>query len=238
MTKNARGGAAAAGKLAESAAAAVADVHDGATVMVGGFGSVGAPSFLIAALLAKGVRDLTVIANDCLEWTGRPSLDQLVGAGQVRKIIASFPVAGSAARRNRTEERFLAGDVTIELTPQGTLAERIRAGGAGIPAFYTPTGVGTVAAAGKEVRVFNGREYLLETALTADFALIHAYRADPLGNLVYRRAARNFNPIMAMAGRITIAEVEELLTPGMLDPETVVTPGIFVQRIVVTGRPE
>jgi 3-oxoadipate CoA-transferase alpha subunit len=233
-----RTGAAPAGKLAASAAAAVADIRDGATVMAGGFGSVGAPSLLIAALLASGVRDLTVITNDCLEWTGRASIDQLVGAGQVRRLIASFPVPGSGSRPNRTEAKYVAGLIDVEITPQGTLAERIRAGGAGIAAFFTPAGAGTVAAAGKEVRSFDGRAHVLETALTADFALIHAYRADPSGNLVYRRAARNFNPVMATAARVTIAEVEEVVEVGSLDPEAVVTPGIYVHRIVAAGRPE
>ncbi|MCX6024224.1 MAG: CoA transferase subunit A [Chloroflexi bacterium] len=225
-------------KVRGSPAEALAGLADGATVMFGGFGSVGAPSFLIAALLESGVRDLTVIANDCLEWTGRPSVDQLVGAGQVRRVIASFPVGGSPARRNRTEERYVAGEVALELVPQGTFAERIRAGGAGIAGFYTPTGAGTVVAEGKETRMFNGREHVLELPLTADFALIRAYRADPAGNLVYRGSARNFNPLMAMAGAITVVEVEELVPLGALDPEAVVTPGIFVQRIVVVGRPE
>jgi 3-oxoacid CoA-transferase subunit A len=216
-------------KVFDSAAAAIHDVLDGATIMFGGFASAGSPSNLVLALYEKGTRDLTGIANNI--GLG-DKLVMLCERKQLRKMIASFAIRASTKRWNLFEELYAKGEVELELVPQGTLAERIRAGGAGIPAFYTPTGVGTVVAEGKRVESFDGREYLMERALTADFAFIRAYKADRLGNLVYRKASRNFNEIMATAARVTIAEVEEIVEPGELDPETIVTPAVFVDRIV------
>jgi len=216
-------------KVFESPAAAIHDVFDGATIMFGGFVSAGSPTNLILALYEKGTKDLTGVANNI--GLG-DKLDILCEKRQLRKMIASFAIRASARRQSLFEQLYAKGEVELELVPQGTLAERIRAGGAGIPAFYTPTGAGTVVAEGKETRVFDGREYLLERALTADFAFVRAYKADRLGNLVYRKASRNFNEPMAMAARVTIAEVEEIVAPGELDPEHVVTPGIFVHRLV------
>ncbi len=218
-------------KVVPSALEAVADVPDGATLMVGGFGLCGIPENLIAALRERGTKDLTVISNNA--GVDDFGLGLLLQTRQIRKMIATY-----VGENRLFEQQFLEGELEVELVPQGTFAERIRAGGAGIPAFYTPTGVGTVVAEGKERRVFDGREYLLERALTADFALVKAWRGDPMGNLVYRKTARNFNPIMAMAGRITIAEVEELVPVGGLDPDEVHTPGIFVQRILQGERYE
>ena len=213
---------------------AVADIPAGATIMFGGFTGVGVPSRLIEALHRLGVRGLSAIMNDCSGgWrSGQTDVSRLVAAGQVRKVVASYPVPGSPTRQSAFEELHQRGLIELELVPQGSLAERIRAGGAGIAAFYTPTGAGTLLAQGKETRTFGGREHVLEHALTADFALVRAYRADRLGNLVYRRAARNFNPAIATAGRVTIAEVDEIVEPGALDPEAIVTPGIYVDRIV------
>ncbi len=202
---------------------------DGATIMFGGFVSAGSPTNLILALREKGTKNLTGIANNI--GLG-DKLDILCEKKQLRKMIASFAVRASAKRQSLFEQLYAKGEVELELVPQGTLAERIRAGGAGIPAFYTPTGVGTVVAEGKRVESFDGREYLMERALIADFAFIRAYKADRLGNLVYRKASRNFNEIMATAARITIAEVEEIVEPGELDPEAIVTPAVFVDRIV------
>jgi 3-oxoacid CoA-transferase subunit A len=212
-------------KTFASSDAAVADMFDGATVMLGGFGICGIPENLIAALVRKGVKGLHTIANNVgVDGFG---MGLMLEAG----MIASH--TGSYVGENRLlESLVISGKLKVDLVPQGTLAERIRAGGAGIPAFYTPAGVGTVVAEGKEVREFNGRPYLLEHALTADFALVKAWRGDRMGNLVYRKTARNFNPMMATAARITIAEVEELVEPGQIDPDTVVTPGIYVTRIV------
>ena len=200
-------------------------IGDGATILVGGFGLVGIPQGLIQGLRRKGVKDLTIISNNAglADW----GLGLLMTSRQVRKIIGSY-VGGN----KEGERQLLAGEVEVELVPQGTLAERIRAGGAGIPAFYTPAGIGTVIAEGKEVRSFEGRDYLLERALTADFALVKAWRGDALGNLVYRRTARNFNPAMATAGAVTIAEVEELVEPGTIDPDHVHTSCVYVQRLV------
>ena len=205
---------------------AVADIPDGATIMVGGFGLCGIPENLILALVETGVKDLTVISNNCGvdDW----GLGLLLQKRQIRKMIASY-----VGENKEFECQLMAGEIEVELIPQGTLAERIRAGGAGIPAFYTPAGVGTQVAEGKEIRVFNGKEYLLEYALTADFALIRAYKGDRMGNLVYNKTAQNFNAMMAAAGKITIAEVEELVEPGDLDPNFIHTPGIYVQRMVV-----
>lgn len=205
---------------------AVADIPDGATIMVGGFGLCGIPENLILALVETGVKDLTVISNNCGvdDW----GLGLLLQKRQIRKMIASY-----VGENKEFERQLMAGEIEVELIPQGTLAERIRAGGAGIPAFYTPAGVGTQVAEGKEIRVFNGKEYLLEYALTADFALIRAYKGDRMGNLIYNKTAQNFNTMMAAAGKITIAEVEELVEPGDLDPNFIHTPGIYVQRMVV-----
>ena len=205
--------------------AAVADIPNGATLMIGGFGLCGIPENLIAALVRKGVTGLHTISNNMgVDGFG-------MGLMLEADMIASH--VGSYVGENKLlETRVLAGQLDLTLVPQGTLAERIRAGGAGIPGFYTPTGVGTAVAEGKEVREFNGRSYLLETALVADYALIKAWRGDRLGNLVYRKTARNFNPMMAAAARITIAEVEELVEPGEIDPDHVITPGIYVARIV------
>ena len=213
-------------KTVASADAAVADIPDGATIMAGGFGLCGTPEKLIAALHRRGVKNLSIISNNCgIDGKG---LGVLLEAGQVRKITASY------VGENKTFERlFLQGALDVELCPQGTLAERIRAAGAGIPAFYTATGCGTKVAEGKEVRVWNGRPTILETALAADFALVKAWRGDRVGNLIYRKTTRNFNPMMATAARVTIAEVEELVAPGALDPDHVHTPGIYVKRIVL-----
>ena len=205
---------------------AVADIPDGATIMVGGFGLCGIPENLILALVETGVKDLTVISNNCGvdDW----GLGLLLQQKQIRKMVSSY-----VGENKEFERQLMAGEIEVELIPQGTLAERIRAGGAGIPAFYTPAGVGTQVAEGKEIRVFNDKEYLLEYALTADFALIRAHKGDRMGNLVYNKTAQNFNAMMAAAGKITIAEVEELVEPGDLDPNFIHTPGIYVQRMVV-----
>ncbi|WP_153730481.1 CoA transferase subunit A [Sporosarcina obsidiansis] len=204
---------------------AVANIQDGATLMVGGFGLVGIPEQLILALVEKGVKDLTVISNNCGvdDW----GLGLLLQQKQIKKIIGSY-----VGENKEFERQVLAGEIEVELTPQGTLAEKIRAGGAGIPAFYTPAGVGTQIAEGKEVRVFNGKEYLLEEALHADFALIRAAKADRLGNLLYNKTAQNFNPIMATAATFTITEVEEIVEVGLLDPAMIHTPSIYVQGIL------
>jgi 3-oxoacid CoA-transferase subunit A len=212
-------------KVVDSCDQAVADIPNGATLMLGGFGLCGIPENLIAALVRRGVRGLHIISNNM--GTDGFGLGLMLEAG----MIASF--FGSYVGENRLlESQMIAGEIKVTLVPQGTLAEQIRAGGAGIPAFYTPAGVGTVVADGKETRVFGNREYLLEHALTADFALIKAWKGDRMGNLVYRKTARNFNPMMATAAKTTIAEVEQLVEPGELDPEHVITPGIFVKRIV------
>jgi 3-oxoacid CoA-transferase subunit A len=216
-------------KVLTSFAEAVADVGDGATLIVGGFGLSGIPERSIAALRDAGVVDLTVVSNNC--GVDDFGLGVLLANRQIKKMISSY------VGENKTFERqYLSGELEVDLVPQGTLAERIRAGGAGIPAFYTPTGVGTPIADGKEVKEFDGRSYLLERAITADFALVKAWRADPLGNLVFRKTARNFNPLAAMAGRVTIAEVEELVDVGELDPDAIHTPGVFVQRVLL-GAP-
>jgi 3-oxoacid CoA-transferase subunit A len=211
-------------KVFESADAALHDVPEGATVMLGGFGLCGIPENSIAALIRRGVRGLHTISNNMgVDGFG---LGLMLEAG----LIASH--TGSYVGENKLlEQQVIAGKLKVNLIPQGTLAERIRAGGAGIPAFYTPAGVGTVIAEGKETREFDGKMYLLEKALHADFALIKAWRGDRAGNLVYRRTARNFNPMMATAARVTVAEVEELVEPGELDPDLIHTPGIYVQRI-------
>ena len=211
-------------KVFPNADEAIHDIFDNATLMVGGFGMSGVPVDLIHALKSKGVTGLTVISNNA--GTDTFGLGLLLETRQITKV------KGSYVGENRLFESLaLRGELDLELIPQGTLAERIRAGGAGIPAFYTPAGVGTVVADGKECREFKGKRYLLEHALSADFALVKAWKGDRMGNLIYRKTARNFNPMMATAARITIAEVEELVEPGQLDPNFVVTPGIYVKRI-------
>jgi 3-oxoacid CoA-transferase subunit A len=197
--------------------------------MVGGFGLCGIPEHLIVALLRKQVKDLTIISNNAgVDGFG---LGLLIESKQITKLVGTY-----VGENKLLEDLVLRGEIEMELNPQGTFAERIRAGGAGIPAFYTPTGAGTVIAEGKEVREFGGRRYLLEYGLTADFALVKAWKGDRWGNLIYRKTARNFNPIMATAARITIAEVEELVELGGLDPNCIITPGIYVKRIVQGGR--
>jgi 3-oxoacid CoA-transferase len=221
-------------KIVASAAAAVADVRDGATLLFGGFGVVqGWPNSILMALRDRGARDLALVFNT--PGVGPLSAQVLAEAGLVRKIIASF--AAYPTRRTAIEDQIQAGRIALELVPQGTLAERVRAGGAGIPAFYTPTGVGTAVAEGKERRTFGGREYILETALTADFAFVRAHRGDRLGNLTYRRGGRNLHPPFATGGRVTVAEVDEVAAAGAIDPECVVTPGIYVDRVVRTEHP-
>jgi 3-oxoacid CoA-transferase subunit A len=212
-------------KLVESADAAVADIPDGATLMVGGFGLCGNPEHLIAALHRRKVKDLVLVSNNC--GTTELGLGVLLQARQIRKIVASY-----VGENKEFERQFLSGELEVELVPQGTLAERIRAGGAGIGGFYTATGVGTQVAEGKETRVLDGRAYLLELPLRADFALVRARRADTWGNLVYRKTTRNFQPMMAAAAKVTIAEAEELVAPGEIDPDAVMTPGIYVKRLV------
>lgn len=216
-------------KVVASADAAVADVPDGATLVVGGFGLCGIPENLIAALVRRGVKQLTVVSNNCGvdDW----GLGLLLRTRQIRKMVSSY-----VGENAEFERQFLSGELEVELVPQGTLAERIRAGGAGIPGFYTPAGVGTLVADGKEIKDFDGREYVLERGIVGDFSLVAAWKADRLGNLVYRKAARNFNPMAATAGRVSIAEVEQLVEVGQLDPECVHTPGVFVQRVVVAPR--
>jgi 3-oxoadipate CoA-transferase alpha subunit len=209
---------------------AVTGIEDGATVMIGGFGNAGMPRALIDALIAQGARDLTIVNNNA--GNGDAGLAALLAAGRVRKIICSFPRQSDS---HVFDGLYRAGKIELELTPQGNLAERIRAAGAGIGAFFTPTGFGTLLAEGKETRNIHGRDYVLETPIHADFALIKALKADRWGNLVYRKAARNFGPIMAMAARCAVAQVDEVVELGELDPEVIVTPGIFVQRVVQTG---
>lgn len=219
-------------KQVESVAEAVRDIHDGATVLIGGFGAAGSPIELIHALIDLGVKDLTVGSNNT--GSGQVGLAALIRNGQVSKMICSFP---RTANSTVFPELYRAGRIELELVPQGTLAERIRAGGAGIPAFYTPSSIGTVLQEGKEVRTFDGKEYVMEYGLKADFALVKARRADRYGNLVYNKTARNFGPVMCTAARTTIVQVEEMVPPGEIDPECVVTPGIFVSRVVVVPEP-
>lgn len=208
-------------------ASAVADVHDGATIMIGGFGNAGMPRALIDALIAQGARDLTIVNNNA--GNGDTGLADLLAAGRVRKIICSFPRQTDS---HVFDGLYRSGKIELELTPQGNLAERIRAAGAGIGGFFSPTGYGTLLAEGKETRLINGRHYVLESPIHADYALIKALKADRWGNLVYRKAARNFGPIMAMAAKCTIAQVDEVVALGDLDPEVIITPGIFVKRVV------
>jgi 3-oxoadipate CoA-transferase alpha subunit len=214
-------------KIVASTAAAVAGIHDGATVMIGGFGTAGLPSELIDALIDQGARDLTIVNNNA--GNGEIGLAALLKAKRVRKIICSFPRQTDS---QVFDALFRAREIELELVPQGNLAERIRAAGAGIGAFFTPTGYGTLLAEGKETRVIDGRHHVLEHPIHADFALIKADRGDRWGNLVYRKTARNFGPIMASAAKCSIAQVREVVPLGALDPENIVTPGIFVQRVV------
>ena len=215
-------------KLFASAAEAVKDIPNDVTIMSGGFGLCGNPEDLISAIHKRGITGLTVISNNC--GVDGKCLGLLLGDRQIKKMISSY------VGENKTfESQFLSGELEVELTPQGTLAERIRAGGAGIPAFYTPTGFGTVVADDKETREFNGVNCVMEESLTADFALIKAWKGDAHGNLVFRKTARNFNPMMATAAKVTIAEVEEFVPAGELDADMIHTPGIFVQRVIKAG---
>ncbi|CAH0346205.1 CoA transferase subunit A [Bacillus sp. CECT 9360] len=213
------------GKIFDSFTSAIEDIQDGATLIVGGFGLCGIPEKSIMALRDRGVKNLTVVSNNCGvdDW----GLGLLLQSHQIKKMISSY-----VGENKNFERQYLSGDIEVELTPQGTLAERIRAGGAGIPGFYTATGVGTLVAENKEHKEFNGRTYILEEGITGDFALVKAWKADTLGNLVFRKTSRNFNPIAATAGKITIAEVEEIVEAGELDPDEIHTPGIYVQRVL------
>jgi 3-oxoadipate CoA-transferase alpha subunit len=219
-------------KKCPSAAEAVADVPDGAVVMVGGFGASGSPIELLHALIDQGAKDLTLINNNT--GNGEVGLAALIANGQVRKMICSFP---RSSQSKVFPALYRAGKIELELVPQGTLAERIRAAGAGIPAFFTPTTVGTVLAEGKETREFDGRTYVMEPWLRADFALVKCELADPLGNLTFNKTARNFSPIMCMAAKTSIVQTKRLVAAGDIDPEHVVTPGIFVNRIVEVPNP-
>lgn len=219
-------------KQQSSPAEAVADVFDGATVMIGGFGEAGSPIELIHALIDQGSTGLTVVNNNT--GSGEVGLAALIRAGRVSKMICSYP---RTTNSTVFPKLYGAGEIELELVPQGTLAERIRAGGAGIPAFYTPTSLGTPLGEGKEVRHINGRDYVLEYALTADFALIKGRAADRLGNVVFNKTARNFAPIMAMAGRKTVVQAAAIVDPGEIDPEVIITPGIFVQGVVHIPNP-
>ncbi len=219
-------------KVYPDANSALADImKDGQTIAVGGFGLCGIPEALIAALRDSGVKNLTAISNNAgVDGFG---LGQLLTTRQIKKMISSY-----VGENKEFERQYLAGELELEFTPQGTLAEKLRAGGAGIPAFFTKTGVGTIVADGKEIREFDGQKYVMERSLVSDVSLVKAWKADKSGNLVYRKTARNFNPNVAMAGKITVAEVEVLVETGELDPDEVHTPGIFVQRIVVNATPE
>ncbi len=216
-------------KVIASADEAIHDIGDNSTLVVGGFGLCGIPENLINALVKKGVKGLTCVSNNAGvdDW----GLGLLLQTRQIRKMVSSY-----VGENAEFERQFLAGELEVEFAPQGTLAERMRAGGAGIPAFYTPAGVGTVVAEGKETREFDGRQYVMERGIVGDFSLVAAWRGDRLGNLVYRKSARNFNPMAATAGRVCIAEVEELVEPGALDPDCIHTPGIFVHRMIVAER--
>ncbi|AQP94508.1 acetoacetyl CoA-transferase (subunit A) [Bacillus velezensis UCMB5036] len=216
------------GKVMDSYQDAAALIKDGDTLIAGGFGLCGIPEQLILAIRDSGVKNLTVVSNNCGvdDW----GLGLLLANRQIKKMVASY------VGENKTFERqFLSGELEVELVPQGTLAERIRAGGAGIPAFYTPAGVGTSVAEGKEHKTFDGRTYLLEKGITGDTAIVKAWKADPLGNLMFRKTARNFNPLAAMAGKVTIAEAEEIVDAGELEPDQIHTPGIFVQHVLLGG---
>lgn len=218
-------------KVMTSAEAAVALIPDGATILMGGFGMCGTPENLIDALHVRGTKDLTVISNNA--GTDGYGLGVLLKARQIRKMIATY-----VGENKEFERQFLTHELEVELVPQGTFSERIRAGGAGIGGFFTPTAYGTLAAEGKETRVIDGKPYVLEAPLRADFAFVRAWKGDWVGNLVYRRTARNFNPVMATAARVTIAEVEQLVEPGAIDPDHVITPGIYVKHILQGARYE
>jgi len=219
-------------KEVSSVTEAVADIFDGATVMIGGFGEAGSPIELIHALIDQGSTGLTVVNNNT--GSGEVGLAALIKAGRVAKMICSYP---RSMNSTVFPELYRSGAIELELVPQGTLAERIRAGGAGIPAFYTATAVGTMLADGKELRVFDGQEYVMEYGLKADFSLIKSLKADTYGNLIFNKTARNFAPAMAMAGAVTIVQTAKVVTPGEIDPEAVVTPGIFVNRVVQVQDP-
>ncbi|WP_349778345.1 CoA transferase subunit A [Xanthomonas sp. WHRI 6108] len=224
-------GAASGKRYADAGAALYGVLADGQTLAVGGFGLCGIPEALIAAVRASGVSGLTVISNNAgVDGFG---LGQLLATRQIRKMISSY-----VGENKEFERQYLAGELELEFNPQGTLAERLRAGGAGIPAFYTATGYGTIVAQGKETRQFDGKQYVMETALQADVALVKAWRADTAGNLVFRKTARNFNPACAMAGRVCVAEVEEIVEVGTIDPDQVHLPGIYVDRLVLNATPE
>jgi 3-oxoacid CoA-transferase subunit A len=216
-------------KVVASAEEAVADISDGATLVVGGFGLCGIPENLIAALVHRGVKDLTCVSNNAGvdDW----GLGLLLQTRQIRKMVSSY-----VGENDEFARQYLEGELEVEFVPQGTLAERMRAGGSGIPAFFTPAGYGTIVAEGKETREFEGRHYVLERGIVGDFSLVAAWKGDRMGNLVFRKTARNFNPVAAMGGRICIAEVEELVEVGELDPDSVHLPGIYVQRLVVAPR--
>lgn len=219
-------------KVYPDAATALADIiKDGQTIAVGGFGLCGIPEALIAAIRDSGVKNLTAISNNA--GVDDAGLGQLLMTRQIKKMIASY-----VGENKEFERQYLAGELEVEFTPQGTLAEKLRAGGSGIPAFFTKTGVGTIVAEGKDVREFDGEQYIMERALIADVAIVKAYKADKAGNLVYRHTARNFNPNAAMSGKITVVEVEELVEIGEIDPDHVHTPGIFIHRIVLNTHPE
>ncbi|MFV0592395.1 MAG: 3-oxoacid CoA-transferase subunit A [Draconibacterium sp.] len=219
-------------KIVDSAAEAVAGIFDGASVMISGFGEAGSPVELIHALVDRGAKNLTIVSNNA--GSGHVGLAALIENRQVSKIICSFPRTTISVV---FPEMYRRGEIELELVPQGTLAERIRAGGAGIPAFYTPASVNTPLAEGKEVRRFNGRDYVLEHAIKADFSLVKCHKADKYGNLVYNKTARNFGPVMCMAAKTTIVQAREIVELGEIDPECVVTPGIFVHRIVEVANP-
>lgn len=220
-------------KISDDVAAALDGIRDGATVLVGGFGLAGQPIALIDGLRERGTKDLTIVANNA--GNGDTGLAALLKAGQVRKVICSFPRQVDSWV---FDELYRAGKIELEVVPQGNLAERIRAGGAGIGGFFTPTGVGTLLAEGKETRVIDGREYVLESPIKGDVALIGAFRGDRLGNLVYRKTSRNFNPVMATAASLTIAQVDEIVEVGDLDPEAIVTPALYTDRVVEVGMRE
>ncbi|MFJ8246348.1 CoA transferase subunit A [Peribacillus asahii] len=218
-------------KVMNSFLEAVSDIKDGSTIIVGGFGLSGIPEYSIQALKEQGTKDLTVVSNNCGvdDW----GLGLLLANKQIKKMVASY-----VGENKIFEQQYLSGELEVELTPQGTLAERMRAGGAGIPGFYTATGVGTPIEEGKETKIFDGKKYLLERGIVGDFALVKAWKADKFGNLVYRKTARNFNPLAAMAGKITIVEVEEIVEPGELDPDEIHTPGVYVQRLLLGSNYE
>jgi 3-oxoacid CoA-transferase A subunit len=225
-------------KVYSSPAAAIDDIPDGAVIAFGGFFSAGRPAALTRALAKKGVKDLKVVVQQV--GTGNEEMLELVTNGQIRRAICNYPFPRSASKgaRHPFEQAVRKGEIGLEIYPIGTFVEKLRCAGAGIPAFYTAAGVGTVVAEGKEARVFNGKEYLLELALPVDFAFVHAWKGDHGGNLVYRFTAQNYNNAMAMAGKVTIAEVETLVETGELDPNFIHTPGIFVKRVVETGKPD